>query len=223
MPRTSNRVKKIKQLSSLVQRRKIGKIFRFLFNNHDEEEDMIDSILNVNLQSTLSSRYSVPRRYRNRKTFDWEDCLSDDSLHFNDEEFLATFRVTRPAFHKLVGLLKDHPIFNKKSKKKSRPVTHQFLVFMYMLGKEGHESGQRAVSTFFGIGKGTSENYNHNITTALKSMEPEVVAWPDEEEREKIRARLAHTGFRHCIGLIDGTLFVLALRPGLHGECYHSR
>ena len=38
-----------------------------------------------------------------------------------------------------------------------------------------------------------------------------------------MRNRLSLKGFRHCVGIIDGTLIQLAFRPEAYHECYYSR
>ena len=54
-------------------------------------------------------------------------------------------------------------------------------------------------------------------------MKDKVVYWPDKKERKEMRNRLALKGFRHCVGIIDGTLIELGFRPQAYHECYYSR
>lgn len=54
-------------------------------------------------------------------------------------------------------------------------------------------------------------------------LKSEVVYWPDKEEREEMRKRLTAYGFRHCVGIIDGTLVQLTFRPLAYHECYYPR
>jgi hypothetical protein len=61
------------------------------------------------------------------------------------------------------------------------------------------------------------------VTKALLSMKKEVVYWPDQEERKDMKNRLCTTGFRHCVGIIDGTLIELEKKPRKYPECYYSR
>jgi hypothetical protein len=57
----------------------------------------------------------------------------------------------------------------------------------------------------------------------LKEIKDEVVYWPNQTEKEEMKSRLASTGFRHCVGIIDGTLIVLEYHPEKYHECYYSR
>ena len=42
-------------------------------------------------------------------------------------------------------------------------------------------------------------------------------------ERELMKSRLMSTGFKDCVGIIDGTMIFLHRRPSEHFECYYSR
>ena len=59
---------------------------------------------------------------------------------------------------------------------------------------------------------------------ALLSLEKSVVNWPKPEERKAIALRIDEkTGFKTCIGFIDGTLIPLESKPSKNGEDYFSR
>ena len=79
------------------------------------------------------------------------------------------------------------------------------------------------VSPFFGIAKGSVQNYVRRCVRALHEIKEEVVYWPDLHERLDMRNRLAAYGFRYCVGIIDGTLVLLDFRPECYHECYYSR
>ena len=51
------------------------------------------------------------RRYSNSQFGD--DIQADDDSFLNHTEFLQKYRMKRSSFDKLVGLIKDHPIFKK--------------------------------------------------------------------------------------------------------------
>jgi hypothetical protein len=94
-------------------------------------------------------------------------------------------------------------------------------VFLYRVGKEGSGASLLAISTHFGIGKGSVKNYIKRCTRALLEMKEDVVYWPDQKERDQMKTRLAAHGFRHCVGIIDGALIVLDTRPEKYHECYY--
>jgi hypothetical protein len=80
-----------------------------------------------------------------------------------------------------------------------------------------------SVGQFFGIGVGSVHNYVRRSIKALKEIKKDVVYWPNQEEKDAMKKRLAATGFRHCVGVIDGTLVVLDFRPEVYHECYYSQ
>ena len=226
MPRKSLRLKAIDVLKLHVSRLRR----EYLLREIDDEEDSLEdekyfrkkSMLNNMIQSRYLFRRSKYRR--NRKKFDLEDALSYNSVNYNDEEFLLNFRITRESFFLLLEELKTKKAFKQKSKKKQqRPIAYQLLVFLFRVGLEGSSGGSGIVASFFGIAKGSINNYVRRTVLALLEMKEETVNWPGPEERDKMRKRLAAYGFRHCVGIIDGTLIELAFRPESYHECYFSR
>jgi hypothetical protein len=199
--------------------------YRELFDEEDSLED--DFLLNAErrLKRMKASRYLFrDLKYRKRKKFNLEDCLLEEgSEQFNDTEFLHSFRMTRQSFYVLLEEMRTKKAFAMSKFRKQRPVSYQLLVFLFRIGREGTAGSCLAVSQFFGIGIGSVKNYVDRSIRALKEIKNEVVYWPDQEEREEMKTRLASTGFRHCVGIIDGTLIVLDFRPEKYYECYYSR
>ena len=96
------------------------------------------------------------------------------------------------------------------------------MVYLYRVGREGNGGGSCLVASFFGIGKGSVDNYVRRCVKALKEIKKDVVYWPDEQERKEMRNRLSLKGFWHCVGIIDGTLVQLSFCPEAYHECYFS-
>jgi hypothetical protein len=112
----------------------------------------------------------------------------------NAEEFLYNYRLTRESFALFLDKIKDHPVFKKKSNaskksgnKKGKPVELQLLVFLCRIGREGSGGSSRNVADHFGIGLGSVRNYVKKVIVAIKSLEKEVIVWPDDDEREKMK------------------------------------
>ncbi|ETK71845.1 hypothetical protein L915_20971, partial [Phytophthora nicotianae] len=62
------------------------------------------------------------------------------------------------------------------------------------------------------------------VTSRAGGAEQQAVAWPDNQEREEISARIEEiSGFRQYIGFVDGTLFPFAAKQELEGVDYYSR
>jgi hypothetical protein len=66
-------------------------------------------------------------------------------------------------------------------------------------------------------------NYARCCVEALHEIHDQGVYWPDENENDEMKGRVASTGFWHCIRIVDGTLVVLELKPKKYHECYYSR
>ena len=194
------------------------------------EEDFLEDYKLIHHKSVLKKMMATRYLFRtkknrtNRKRFNLHDVLSYDSLNTNDEEFLHLFRISRDSFFMLLDELKDKKAFTlTNNKSHQRPISFQLLVFLFRIGKEGSAGGPMDVSSYFGIGKGTVKNYVRRCVRALKEIKDEVVYWPDVNERLEMRRRLMAYGFRHCVGIIDGTLVLLDFRPEMYHECYYSR
>jgi hypothetical protein len=163
-------------------------------------------------------------KYRKKRTkFDLQDCLSEDSVNYSDEEFLYSFRMTRESFHKLLKEMETKKAFCAPKFKKQHPVSFQLLVFLFCVGKQGSCGSSIAVLSHFGIGKGSVNNYVDRCISALHEIHDDVVYWPDRNKREEMKARLSSTGFRYCVGIINGTLIVLDFKPEKFHKCYYSR
>jgi hypothetical protein len=225
MPRKSERSDVIQAFEDQVKKQKKDALHRELLEEHDSDLDDRDDHTSSLLKTLRNSRYLFRSgNYRKRrKKFDLQDALSYDSVQFTEEEFLFCFRMKRESFLLFLEEMKCRKAFKPGKFKKHRPVAYQLLVFLYRAGKEGTGGSASAVSCFFGIGKGSVINYVRRSVSALSEIEEEVVYWPDQNEKDEMKTRLAASGFRHCVGIIDGTLVVLDFRPEKYHECYFSR
>ena len=143
-----------------------------------------------------------------------------------DTEFFFHFQMSQEKFWMLLNLIQDHTVFKRKPDGKQRPgpASHQLLVLLKYYGSHGNSASDKSLSRFFGVGGGTVENYRNNALEALLSLEPHAYFWPCKDERKSIASRIkSNWKFPNCVGLIDGTLLPLAIRPVLHGENYLSR
>jgi hypothetical protein len=225
MPRTSDRSKILKQIEDEVSVLRKRALHRELLDEEDSLQDDHDQYMYAVLNRIKSSRYLFrSSTYRNnRKRFNLEDCLSNDSKEYTDEEFLYNFRITRDSFFLLLKEMENKKPFVKCKYRKQRPISFQLLVFLFRVGKQGACGSSIAVASYFGIGKGSVNNYVRRCISALHEIHNDVVYWPQAEERDEMKARLTATGFRHCVGIIDGTLIVLDSKPEKFHECYYSR
>ena len=245
MPRLSKKAKLKKDLVKLICHREYISFLRNAIlddrsldddgsDSSDDEMEMeteMDDIINVHLKENLdfvmSNRYIFRSpKYRDRsRFFDWQDCLSDHSIRFNDDEFLKHFRVSRKNFWHLVSLIRDHEEFASiPGKKRKTSVACHVLVFLYRLGRTGADGSAVSIGTFFGIGKGSVSNFVKRVIIAIKSLKDIIIIWPEGEEKEEMKRRIrVKHGFQNCIGIIDGTLIGLAMKPSVFGESFFCR
>ena len=226
MPRISARKKYLTKLNNYLKDRTKAAVLRLvLSDSNDSFEDETDMILYSHYKNLSSKRYMTRRTYRTRTSrLPWNEYLNANSTQLNDAEFLRLFRMSRQSFVLLQQELERTSVFNRRHRyRKPRPCFQQLLVFLYRVGRYGSSGSCHEVALFFGIGNGTVRNYVRNVVYALKEIEHDVVRWPNQQEKEDMKVRLATTGFRHCIGVADGTLVRLTTRPKLFHECYYCR
>ncbi|KNE90992.1 hypothetical protein PSTG_15558 [Puccinia striiformis f. sp. tritici PST-78] len=111
----------------------------------------------------------------------------------DDIRFKQEFRMCQESFHQLVSEIRDHPVFQNRSNIPQRPVQDQLMVTLKTI-------------------------------EAILSLEEQYVSWPDTQGRRAIASRVDEfTGFRNCVGFIDGTLLPLYDRPAIDPQDYYSR
>ncbi|POW12769.1 hypothetical protein PSTT_04385 [Puccinia striiformis] len=116
----------------------------------------------------------------------------------DDIRFKQEFRMCQESFHQLVSEIRDHPVFQNRSNIPQRPVQDQLMVTLKRMGTWTIE--------------------------AILSLEEQYVSWPDTQGRRAIASRVDEfTGFRNCVGFIDGTLLPLYDRPAIDPQDYYSR
>lgn len=202
-----------------------------LNDDTDDDDDSVNDLIDHYYQNmehvVSSSRYLFRNeKNRNRKNFfDWDDCLSENSKRFNDEEFMQHFRMSRKGFRTVLEAIRNDEAFKSHpGKMRKAPVSHHLLVFLYRIGKEGSGANDGSIATFFGIGKGSVKNYVRRVTQALVNLRHEVIRWPEDKEKDDLKKRMKiKYGFQKCIGIIDGTLIILDKRPTQYGDSYFCR
>lgn len=203
---------------------------RALTDEEDEVADAADFMVAAVLNKGTKQRYLFQRsKYRKGRPERFSDDLEEeedeestnelDEAETNlpwltDDEFLSKYRMSRDSFYKIHEMIKDHPIFQSRSKKQA-PALHQLMVFLKYVGTEGNGASNSNQRQTFGISYGSAQKYRQRVTTAIRSYSEEYVYWPDEEERDKIIGREINRlfNFPHCVGIADGTLFPLAFEP----------
>lgn len=68
------------------------------------------------------------------------------------------------------------------------------------------------------------DNFVGRCTIAILSLRDQVICWPDSTEQAAIRSAFENAfGSLGCVGIMEGTLVPLALKPTTYGEDYYTR
>eukprot|EP01035_Chromulina_nebulosa_P024106 gene24106-31321_t len=85
-------------------------------------------------------------------------------------------------------------------------------------------NGQCRVAHSTGIGNGTVSLFTCRILKAILDLKDDVVKWPNELERKEIsRRNKIKYGFKHCVGVVDGTPLVFSQKPAVDPSSFWSR
>jgi DDE superfamily endonuclease len=235
----------IRKLHAIREQRYHFKQFRDIMDEYDEWEDDADEFLDLTIHYYESHRYLQKRRYHKSSSSMFQKSLpsnryahpeangaaSDDTNDshpwLSEDDFRRKFRMCKKSFFEIIELIKDHKVFHRTNPqgRKQAPIAYQLMVLLKFLGTEGSGSCNADIRETFHCGYGTCEKYRQRVVTAICSLYPMAVTWPNQEERREIAHHIhSEYGFRNCIGFIDGTLFPLAFEPQVqHAPCYSGR
>jgi hypothetical protein len=122
------------------------------------------------------SRYVYRITYRPRSVHlsdhIWNDIVNTTTI-YNDDEFLATFRVTRGTFSRLLDLIKDSPHLQGRNPQKQSqhfsPHLH-LLAALKFFGAEGNHGSPIRLRDNLGIAKGSVMNYVARCVNAILTL-----------------------------------------------------
>jgi hypothetical protein len=141
----------------------------------------------------------------------------------SSKEFRRMTRMDRYSFYCVVGEIEQHAVFYSTSDLGQAPVWVQLAVALDRLGNYGNGVSLGRTQKLWGIGHGTCVLYTTRVLIALKSLASKYVAWPDATGCRSISRRMGRTGFRGCVGFIDGTTIPLSQKPAVDGEYFFDR
>ena len=196
MPRSSKRIKLIRQIRKLCNRRLLALQQRYVYLEDDEIEDEIDAWAFRKLCEAESQRYSTQRKQRKYSMNHFREDLEESDQRgevpfLTDDEFLQKYRMSRESFNELVGLIKDHEVFKRGRRgPKQAPPEYQLMVFLKYIGTEGSGSSNADLRNIFRIGRGTNDLYKKRDVKAIRSLRDRYYKWPTSEERAKIAERI---------------------------------
>ena len=113
MPRKSLRRRVLDSMQATVKKLRLDYFLREAFDDDDSLEDERMIRKTKELVKAMDSRYLFREKTycKNKKKFDLEDALKEDSDNYNNEEFLYHFRITRDSFFLFLEEMKDKKAF----------------------------------------------------------------------------------------------------------------
>lgn len=168
----------------------------------------------IGLERYLSPRGKIPKS---------QDYVYNYFLAQSNTEFRTITRVWKDAFHFIVGLIEEHPVFQNNSRNPQAPVHWQLACALDRLGNDGSGVSVARSKLLWGLGHGTVLLYTKRVVKALNDLRDIYLCWPDALERNRISQRMAQKGFPGCVGFVDGTVFPLHKRPAVDGEVFLDR
>jgi hypothetical protein len=148
MPRVSRGAQAISNLSVVLNNRVRHRAIRLCHDDDDSLEDMKDLLTLILLKKMKSRRYLFrASKYRkspavdrfktdlfdgNEEEAESEGSTASELPWLSDDEFLQKYRVSRRGFQAILDLIKDHPVFESKTKTMAPP-NYQLMVFLSML------------------------------------------------------------------------------------------
>lgn len=197
----------------------------FPANNFEEDPEELQRDLSLILL-VLHTRYLHPR-LPVPKSGSLQLAFHYAEIPHKRNRFTQMLRVTPEAFHHLLHLIQNHPIFVSKSSQAQTPVEYQLAVTLYRAGRYGNGVSVEDVARIAGISEGSVLSFTKRCMTAILCLESQAMRKPTPEEKEMekewIEGQVGCPSFRDgwCTG--DGTLVRLYQKPGLNGDAYFSR
>ncbi|ETI30452.1 hypothetical protein F443_22426 [Phytophthora nicotianae P1569] len=216
MPKQSFRQRELSKLRKLLKQILIWREERDNLALTIKLEDELDEMLLQYFYYISSRRYLADRRLLKRAASRLEHYL----LFTPADCFKIQFRLSRPYFYAVVGLVKNTSVFRNLAV----CVELHLLVTLKFFGTCGNGATPNKLADFFSIGTGTVTLYVQRTVDALVSLRENVIAWPTDTKRRELSSRIKQRWkFPNCVGFVDGTLLPLEFKPRLFGEDYFSR
>ena len=232
MPQHRERRKAIENLENRLAARIVSSSMEMLFsssnsdgmttdsNVYDSDDDFLMDGIFTTYNCLKSQRYFVERHHERPNS----SRMVNDLLRMNPTRFKARFWMSPMAFARIWNMIRGHNIFTNKSANPQFDPQLQFLVVLFRFGAYGIGASRANTAEAFHISTGVISKFTKRIIVALLSLENTVISWPNDVEKQIIKASIEHShGFPNVIGIMDGTHVVLARKPSYQGEQYFNR
>lgn len=125
----------------------------------------------------------------------------------------------KASFVHLVNLIKNDEVFVSTGRKSQRPPWYQLAVFLLRFGGATALRAAEEAS----VAEGSVFLYCDRVVKAFRRIRPQFLSWPDQQKRQVLKQRMVEYGFPGCIGMVDGSLIPLVVKPLKDGETYFCR
>ncbi|KAL1488209.1 hypothetical protein ABEB36_015166 [Hypothenemus hampei] len=133
-----------------------------------------------------------------------EDYFEEIVPQFNNHQYLSHFRISRAKTEELANQFSVFPYYNIQEGNSQKVTPLKFVtVFLWYAANEA--VGYRDVADRFNISESTLYKILRRCTYFFSNMSPEVIKWPNEEEKIEIERFFSNKNFPGVIGVIDGT------------------
>ena len=229
MPRRSAKFLILKTIDDQLNHYLFLHDISYLMDWKEDYEEEVE-FLYERFRTIESERYFLPRVHL-KSTMRWQDLLHDER-RFNDNKFLAHFRMNRLMFWNLYyGLirtwnevLRRRPEQSAPGGRPSDPFELRLLTFLKFIGTNGTDGSLGKVGELVGCSTGSVVNFVEDVVGVILLKKTDYLGWPEPWERQRIARDFSEDyDFPHCIGIVDGTLFPLKYKPSANGEDYYTR
>lgn len=123
---------------------------------------------------------------------------------YNEEQYQEHFRLSRRKTAELAQQFEASEYFHHQEGDSQKISAEKFITtFLWFAGHEA--SSFRDVADRFNMTKSSLHKIVTRVTYFLSNLSPEIIKWPNENEKVNIERYFRQNGFPGVIGLIDGT------------------
>ncbi|KAF9510109.1 hypothetical protein BS47DRAFT_1377480 [Hydnum rufescens UP504] len=140
--------------------------------------------------------------------------------------FRQNLRLLPATFDALLAMIQDDLVFHSNSNKPQLPVPYQLAIFLFRIGHNGNASSVESIAQWAGHSAGAVVSCTQRVMLAFMVHHDTAIHQPNGEEIANAKAWVGEAScfaWRHGYCMVDGTLVLLADKPGFHGEAYFDR
>ncbi|KAJ8948005.1 hypothetical protein NQ318_011893 [Aromia moschata] len=132
-----------------------------------------------------------------------ENYLDETVPNYDEETFFMHFRIGRQHVIRFAEQFENSNHYKTQSGLHGKISSlHQVIIFIWFLGHQ--TSSFRDVADRFNISISSLHRIITRVTIFFSNLSPQIITWPNENEKQEIEHHFRDQGFPHVIGAIDG-------------------